>query len=563
MPLFFLTLVTVFPALLGVNAGSFNYSYCAEIARTIFYENPNNISLYDEHGEPTSNLSKAWGISYYDCKNTCGAQDNTGYYDWGFLSQGVASWLIPWLALSAQLPFETKGQTTNLVALFLAIGSPALITYSLALRILGARWINSKFRQVKENNATLRRPLQTKAIKAARSILIETQHVPIQVYNGPRREIAQLIVNPENWAWWCSLQNRILIRKRKWTYSLYAQVGWVCLTQLLAIIDFFTSASSNSTIGIGLAINSLWLWMIPITLGWVYVGTQDSAGSIKAALVDTIVPSLAPDRNNNGECFGFRDRTVADDSSMTPQDSFNGGEQAPQHEKASPINSFLDSGLPKIDPEIDRKHTDSTLSISPRELEKPPVSFTDHPENSYTSHSEHLELYGHSRYPLKGSESTLTTLEGQTQSLSDDLVCSSLLRQNFLGFSVAGDEIEPGPIFNYARVWSHMSAANHVAESFRRFTVRQKMRQPVTHGKSWNKCLDRWDENLQGTPQEMSKYISSDNSDAEIFPVHAPASARLVLNCVTAAFVAMFLQWGTTVRPLGAMSCLLKLFLKS
>lgn len=264
-----LILIALVLTLPSANAGSFNDSYCAQIASSIYYRDANDISLYDQQGQLTVDISEAWGISYYDCKRFCGAQDNSGYYDWEFLSQGVASWLIPWLALSAQLPCETRDQTTNLMALFLAIGSPALITYSLALTILNARWINWKFRYVQDSNATLHRPLQTEAIKAARSILIESQHVPIQVCNGSRRELSQLIVHPENWAWWCSLQQKILTTKRKWTYSLYAQVGWVCISQLLAVIDFFTSASSNSTIGIGLAINSLWLWMIPIVLGWV------------------------------------------------------------------------------------------------------------------------------------------------------------------------------------------------------------------------------------------------------------------------------------------------------
>ncbi len=168
----------VVPAFLGAKAGSFNDSYRARIASSVFYyKSPDRISFYDQQGQSTDNLSEAWGIGYYACKYFCGAQDNAGYYDWVFLSQGVTSWLIPWLTLSAQSRFETKDQTTNLVAVLLALGSPALTICSLAL----ARWINWKFRQVKENNATLHCPLQTKAIKAARSILIESRHIPIQI----------------------------------------------------------------------------------------------------------------------------------------------------------------------------------------------------------------------------------------------------------------------------------------------------------------------------------------------------------------------------------------------
>lgn len=75
---------------------------------------------------------------------------------------------------------------------------------------------------------------------------------------------------------------------------MYAQVGWVCIAQLLAIIDFSTSASSDSTIGMGLAINSLWLWMIQLSDAGSTSGTQTSADSIKAALIDIVERVLTP-----------------------------------------------------------------------------------------------------------------------------------------------------------------------------------------------------------------------------------------------------------------------------
>ena len=259
-------------------------------------------------------MSQAWGISYRSCKAICGTPVNIKGYDWNALSQGLTSWLLPWLALTAQLPFETKDKQTNFMALLLALGSPSLGVFSLALTILNSRWINQMFRNVKEDNKSLRCPPQTKAIKAARLLLIESQQVPIQLVNGPGREVAQLIVCPENWAWWCSLQKEVRKTKRGWTYSLYAQVGWVCVTQFVAIVDFFTSASFNTGIGVGLAINSLWIWMIPVVLGWVYVGTQTSARSIKAGLASVAIPILGSERDVEGECIGIRDRTIYDES---------------------------------------------------------------------------------------------------------------------------------------------------------------------------------------------------------------------------------------------------------
>ena len=406
----------------------------------------------------------------------CGTEDNSGYYDWGFLSQGLSSWLLPCLALTAQLPFETIDKTTNLRALLLALGSPALIAYSLALTILNARRINEKFRQIKEDSQTLNHPLQIKAIKAARFILIEMQHVPIQVYNGRRREISQLIVHPDNWAWWCSLRQKLLITNRKWTPSLYAQFGWVCISQLLAIIDFFTSASSDSSIGIGLAINSLWLWMIPIVLGWVYVGNQKFAESIKDALTATNVPMLGSERNLERDCIGIRDRTTYDGSStQTPR------KERPQPQGGpSPRSSALNPAATDAGLDTEQEHTSAATYQVPPILQQWPASSSDRPDILYLSRSDDTELQTLMTDRQVSTTSMLRATEQHSPlPLEDDAHSKSLL-QTFLGFSIAGDDLEPGSIFNHARIWTHMLASKQVVRAFLTLTRRQSSEKPST-----------------------------------------------------------------------------------
>ena len=536
----FFILTRILPTTYTVEAGSFNYSLCAEIADQTFTNAPNDSFLYDQQGRPTDVLANAWGISYHSCKALCGTEDNGGYYDWGFLSQGISSWLLPWLALTAQLPFETKDKTTNFRALLLALGTPALIAYSLALTILNARRINGKFRQIKEDSQTLNHPLQTKAIKAARFILIEIQCVPIQIYNGPRREISQLVVHPDNCAWWCSLRKKLLITKKKWTYSLYAQVGWVCILQLLAIIVFFTSASSNTSIGIGLAINSLWLWMIPIVLGWVYVGNHDSAKSIKAALTDTNVPVLGFEVNLKRDCVGIKDRTTYDGSNtQTPIEERHQQQGGPSSRRSNLSLTAPDLGL-----DTEHEHTSATSYKSPSILQQSPASSSIRPDTLYPSRSDDTELQTLVTDHQVSTTSILRTEQDSSLPLEDDAFCESH-PQTFLGFSIAGDELEPGSIFNQARIWTHMHASKQVAEAFLMLTRRQKQRQTV-HGREWEEEPSRWTENLQGTPEQMSRYISASHEDRQDFSVHARTSADLIHNCITASFVAVFLQWGTT-----------------
>ena len=486
---------------LVVTASGIDYSQCALNANGTYWMAPNATFLYDQYGKPTKDMAQAWGISYEYCRTFCGAPVNTKAYDWNLLSDGLISWLLPWLALTAQLPFETKDKQTNFMALLFALGSPSLIIFSLATTILNVRQINRKFRQIKEENQNLRpnRPLQMEAIKSARAFLIDSQHIPIQIVNGPRREIAHLVACPENWAWWRSLREEIQKTKRGWTYSLYAQIGWVCVSQLLAIVTFFTSASFDTSIGIGLAINSLWIWMIPVVLGWVYVGTQTSAGSIKAALSTITVPVLGQEMHVRGECIGIRDRTTFDETFTPPQKS--GG-----------------------------KCHYCKMQTAREQIKMPPQRDI---EMSSSSNENQLAVSTHAN-----------PVESWQGFLEDERQCNCAPR-TFLGFPISGCNLEPGPIFNYARIWSHMNAVQHVANAFRAATYWQKERRSV-NGQPWNCAPDRYDENFRGSPRELSMYISELGEDKPDFFVHERSSSEMALHCITAISITVFLQWSST-----------------
>lgn len=489
---------------LKANALSTDYSECAVNANRTYWKAPNATFLYDQYGKPTDNVSRAWGISYQSCQALCKTPINFDKYNWNLLSQSLTSWFLPWLALTAQLPFETKDKQTNFAALILALGSPSLITFSLTLTILNARWINRNFRLIREEAGSLRphRPILMKAVEAARAFLIDSQHVPIQIFNGPRREIAHLIACPQNWAWWLSLYEEAQKSKRRWTYSLYAQIGWVCVEQLLAIVTYLLSASSASSIGIGLAINSLWIWMVPVILGWVYVGTQTSAGSIKAAIVAVVVPVLGQETNVSGECIGIRDRTTFDESCTKPRKS------------SGNCRRCCDEENRKVRRE--------------------------------SSSQQHIELPRFSR-GIQQTANTSSNPEEPSRLLLEDepddqCSCSP---HTFLGFSIAGSDLEPGPIFNYARIWGHMNAVQHVIDAFRTIIQRQQKERTV-HGQLWNHDLDGYDGNFRSSPQELSRYISKFDKDEPNLSIQGVSSSNLVLNCITAAFFAVFLQWSST-----------------
>ena len=468
-----------------------NITACTSASLAAFTADPNLVTFYGQDGMPTTDLTQAWGISYDSCKVLCTVPEP---FNWNFFSECMTSWLIPWLALAAQLPFETIDKRSNFMVMLLAIGSPALITYSLSLTILNARWINQKFRQVKENLDEEEYPQQAKALTAARSILIESQHIPIQIINGPDREISQLVVIAENSAWWTRLLDMVQKTKRGWTYSLYSQVSWVFVAQLLTIIDFFNTKSQSTTVGVGLAINCLWVWMIPITLGWVYVGTQTSAGSIKEALGNVTVPILGDRKNIRGRCVGIRDRSIYGDAAMLP---------GYRHDRDPSWRTYSTAGQREVDHE--RKGSLEIEIIS------------------------------------SGSSGESRTLGSEKQSHAaikyHPTDCGT-----FFGLSIAGCELEAGPIFNYARIWSHTNAVKHVAEAFHWSVVRQG--HTALNRREWNE--KNQSQNLDGSPEEMSAYTSKDWEDEPNLLIHGDAPWSAIINMFSAGLIAILMQWATT-----------------
>ena len=138
----------------------------------------------------------------------------------------------------------------------LTVGSPTLAAFSLALTAINTRWANDRFSDIKYPNH-----------RSAATALIYLQQVPLHLTT---REglLASLIVLPENDEWWECLVDR-LEHTHTWTIAAAASMAWVIIAFVLAIIDSLTNVENlySSSKGIG----SLWLWLIPIVIGWLWV----------------------------------------------------------------------------------------------------------------------------------------------------------------------------------------------------------------------------------------------------------------------------------------------------
>ena len=485
-----------------------NLTQCAIDAESIFVQAPSANFLVQLNGSYTQNFSRAWGIRYGSWNQLCGPKGSWEPFDWTFFISSFSSWLLPYLALAAQMPYEAKDTPGNLMILFITLGSPMLAVYSLILTVANTRWINGEFRRLKDENKEAGGDW-VEAITAARRCFVEGQQVPIQVFQGPERELAHLIVLPQNRYWWVRLEIELKKTRRPWTYSLFAQLFWVFFAQLLAIVDFLQTASTSS-IGLGLAINSLWIWMIPVSLGWVCVGTQTSAGAFKAATMAVDPPKVGDGLARYGRNVGIRVRNANTDPFSLETDR-----EAAHAKDCTKLDSEVtvaDSGRTGFD-------SDATQT--------------------------HVDMIG---YTEQVAVETPCEERCRVTWVDDAEIPARYTKQTFLGFSIAGDETEPGPIYNFARLWTYRNATSQVIDAFRGLTTTLKdgTRRTV-HGGPWDpKDSDR---NFQGSPVALSRYISSrrKNFNTDHLQVYGgKSSASLSKVSIVALICALILQWGTT-----------------
>ncbi|RDW82346.1 hypothetical protein BP6252_03458 [Coleophoma cylindrospora] len=488
-------------------SSSFNFTQCAIDAQNAFLSNPGTTWLRDSQGNPTNNITEAWGVSFEACNNMCGPLGGHEAFQWTTFSAGVASWLLPWLALTAQLPYETKDGLTNLTSLVMAIGSPILITYSLCITILNSRWLNKRFASLIKENRELGGH-QEDTIKAAWTILTESQHIPIAI-RETKGTFAELVTSPENKIWWQTLREEVQRSKRVVTYSLLAQTGWVSITELISIIDFFMSPFDNATIGLlGVAINSLWMWMIPITLGWVWVGTQESAKTIEFALRRASTKAIIQGQACSERMVGFTDTTgeIHRDFELlmdTTEDIHNGDleRQFELHSLAPQRSRSINGHNPMASEDM-------------RLLQKP--AQTD--VHCYSSPSSQID-----------NKSQIT--EEWNEVVSAPIKVSR---------HISGYEAEAGPIFNYARPWFHLQTSLSVMQAFSQLNRRIREKRTVS-GCDWNEREMK--ENLTGNPTQMAAYIFPRRLKGSTERKRLPGLLSMIL---TATILAITVQWGTT-----------------
>jgi hypothetical protein len=177
----------------------------------------------------------------------------------------MTNYFLPWIALTAQLPFENASPKDAFIGFCLALGSPALITYSLMITLLNRNWIRTQFQPLIEavEDPTVREKYGgfDKRIEAALYLLLEAQQVSLRA-SQVKFWLSSLIMSPRNQDWWEKLKGRLKGSRRGFTYSLVAQILLAAFVWLFTIISSLLAAIGNATTALQIAAATLWIWLV-------------------------------------------------------------------------------------------------------------------------------------------------------------------------------------------------------------------------------------------------------------------------------------------------------------
>ncbi|KAG8851165.1 hypothetical protein FRB91_008359, partial [Serendipita sp. 411] len=257
---------------------SANFTQCQENIRnrTLAYEP----YWVDIHGQRTFNRLEIVGTDIGTCTAYCGSSPSP--FQWSSFSPQFTGWLLPFLALLAQLPYESNGIWHNLMCLFLTVGSPPLAMYSLALTLLNSRYA----KQLLDELPVPKDPEENLQFTEFKASVFQTLKVSQQ---EPFGVAARTATSSEDFAivrsWWRSVHHSLKKSARWFTASLATQAAWAIIAFAFTWVDAFGSSKIGTKVtAYGLAIALCWSWVTVIVLGWFFAGVSLSHSPITDAI---------------------------------------------------------------------------------------------------------------------------------------------------------------------------------------------------------------------------------------------------------------------------------------
>jgi hypothetical protein len=415
------------------------------------------------------------------------------------------------------------------MSLFMAVGSPALITYSLTVTILNRIWVRRKFesllRQLDElpnPPLGLRESLRGR-LGAAQYLLQESQQVPMRV-SQIDGWLSSLIFLDTNDAWWTRVKKDLQNSRRGYTFSLVAQIGMALIAYTFTIATALNSFQGGNLEGhqvILTAGGGIWIWMIPVIWGWIMCGTQARARSITEALEDGTHPAFHINAGGqivqNGKQHGIRSR-----SGLIPR--------PPLVEPSSFTSSRTDTSA--VAENLAGGGDDGNNIVAGAEEITNAIELIERHSPDEVSR---VSIITEQKETNKTAVASITPSISQSRALGhlESLDYETLECQRWLGLSLQGDEAREGPMFNYARLFTFRQFSSTITNAF------AATLSSVNQADSGNSNLSKMDlfgiaEACKIDKKYLQAYTPWGNIDSIVWH-------HMLITCGAAIFV----QWGT------------------
>ncbi|KAJ7722944.1 hypothetical protein B0H16DRAFT_345001 [Mycena metata] len=230
-------------------------NFVACVAKIVSNETLWRTGGVDMHGKPATNVSQVLGMTYPMCVAQCGSAPEP--FKFATFSNQATSFLLPFLALTAQFPFGGSSHTDNISTIMLTIGSPTLAVFSLVITVLNSRWIKRRFAQMPYY------PNTQQAVTILNNLQESLLRVKSTTSDGRLHLLAPLIVLPENDKWW-EHGAAALAFTHTWSMANIASVGWAIIAYIFTIACMDPSSMNI----IGPAVACAWIWLLPLVVGW-------------------------------------------------------------------------------------------------------------------------------------------------------------------------------------------------------------------------------------------------------------------------------------------------------
>ncbi|KAJ7219902.1 hypothetical protein GGX14DRAFT_532680 [Mycena pura] len=246
-------------------AQTVNFTTCLEEVRSGQW---GTIGGTDNNGHPVSNISEATAITYDLCVRACGSGSES--FNWNIFSQQF-TWFPAYLALVSQLPFGARTRLDNFVSMLLAVGSPTLAAYSLALTVINGHWIAQRFSHLSYPN-----------VKNAVKILSSLQQSPLCVDTEDLASLVVLHANDEFWEELAVWLNYV----HTWSIAAVASILWVVIAYFFTVVDNFTgNVVTYSTLNSnGQTVGSVFLWLLPVVVAWLQISPKCDSERVHQAM---------------------------------------------------------------------------------------------------------------------------------------------------------------------------------------------------------------------------------------------------------------------------------------